>query len=75
MQPPQTIIHLLRKQLLMFIIMFISEEPALHVPIAPCSSQMSPEDTYKPIRIYMGGLILGVNTLYIHTLPLLYSSR
>ena len=26
---------------------------------------MSPEDTHKAIRIYMGGLILGVNTLYM----------
>ena len=26
---------------------------------------MSPEDTHKPIRIYIGGLILGVNTLYM----------
>ena len=26
---------------------------------------MSPEDTYKPIRFYIGGLILGVNTLYM----------
>ena len=25
---------------------------------------MSPEDTHKPIRIYIMGLILGVNTLY-----------
>ena len=25
---------------------------------------MSPENTHKPIRIYMGGLILGANTLY-----------
>ena len=26
---------------------------------------MSPEDTHKPIRFYIGGLILGVNTLYM----------
>ena len=26
---------------------------------------MSPEDTHKAIRIYIGGLILGVNTLYM----------
>ena len=26
---------------------------------------MSPEDSHKPIRIYIGGLILGVNTLYM----------
>ena len=26
---------------------------------------MSPEDTHQPIRIYIGGLILGVNTLYM----------
>ena len=26
---------------------------------------MSPEDTHKPVRIYIGGLILGVNTLYM----------
>ena len=26
---------------------------------------MSPENTHKPIRIYIGGLILGVNTLYM----------
>ena len=26
---------------------------------------MSPEDPHKPIRIYIGGLILGVNTLYM----------
>ena len=26
---------------------------------------MSPEDTHKPIRIYIGGLILGINTLYM----------
>ena len=29
------------------------------------SSQMSPENAHKLIRIYMGGLILGVNTLYM----------
>ena len=34
-------------------------------PIAPRISQMSPEDTHKAIRIYIGGLILGVNTLYM----------
>ena len=33
--------------------------------IAPRSSQMSPEDPHKPIRIYIGGLILGVNTWYM----------
>jgi len=26
---------------------------------------MSPENAHKLIRIYMGGLILGVNTLYM----------
>ena len=26
---------------------------------------MSPEDSHKPIRIYIGVLILGVNTLYM----------
>ena len=26
---------------------------------------MSPEDTHKAIRIYIGDLILGVNTLYM----------
>ena len=26
---------------------------------------MSPVNTHKPIRIYIGGLILGVNTLYM----------
>ena len=26
---------------------------------------MSPEDSHKPLRIYKGGLILGVNTLYM----------
>ena len=26
---------------------------------------MSPEDTHKPIRFYIEGLILGVNTLYM----------
>jgi len=26
---------------------------------------MSPENAHKLIRIYMGGLILGINTLYI----------
>ena len=26
---------------------------------------MSPEDTHKPIRIYIGGLILGANSLYM----------
>ena len=29
---------------------------------------MSPEDTHKPIRIYIRGLILGVNTLYMFIL-------
>jgi len=26
---------------------------------------MSPENAHKLIRIYMGGLILGINTLYM----------
>jgi len=26
---------------------------------------MSPENAHKLIRIYMGGLLLGVNTLYM----------
>ena len=34
-------------------------------PFAPYSSQMSPENAHKLIRIYMGGLLLGVNTLYM----------
>ena len=34
-------------------------------PFAPYSSQMSPENAHKLIRIYTGGLILGVNTLYM----------
>jgi len=28
---------------------------------------MSPENAHKQIRIYMGGLILGVNTFYMHS--------
>ena len=39
--------------------------PILLKPFAPYSSQMSPENAHKLIRIYMGGLILGVNTLYM----------
>ena len=33
-------------------------------PIAPCSSQMSPEDTHKPIRIYIRVLKLGVSMFF-----------
>ncbi len=31
----------------------------------PYSALISPENTHKPIRLYMGPLIPGVNTLYM----------
>jgi len=40
-------------------------DPLCLKPIAPYSSQMSPENAHKLIRIYIGGLILGINTLYM----------
>ena len=50
----------------MYILFLIETEKLIAgLTIAPCSSQMSPEDTHKSIRIYIGGLILGVNTLYM----------
>jgi len=33
-------------------------------PNTPYRAHMSLENTHKPIRIYMEGLILGANTLY-----------
>ena len=28
-------------------------------------AHMSPENTHKPIRIYMGGLLLDISTMYM----------
>jgi len=35
------------------------------ITFAPYSSQMTLENAHKLIRIYMGGLTLGINTLYM----------
>ena len=41
--------------------------PALNAlkPYAPYRARMSPENAHKLVRIYMRGLVLGVNTLYV----------
>jgi len=44
---------------------FSTQLHPVHIFNAPYSSQMSPENAHKLIRIYMEGLILGVNTLYM----------